>query len=187
MSAFVEKLLSALKAGLLSPNPLLSNPSELVSQLALLDPNYWLNNLTLDYGEGELKSLCRQFCLMYIEILKHFLIIRMMELSEKNFVITKALKVLPWQTRQYAKKSYKIPEVSVHWHCIFYVENSPKYPETLISEEDISQFVDQFIFGELPDESTVKELHGIVTLVIKFNLPLYAITVFHRNVQKGFL
>ncbi|VDI65734.1 Hypothetical predicted protein [Mytilus galloprovincialis] len=52
---------------------------------------------------------------------------------------------------------------SPHTHCLFWVENAPKFGEDDI--DDIITFIDKYITCEIPDEKEDKELHDIVMAV----------------------
>ncbi|XP_063436532.1 uncharacterized protein LOC134717961 [Mytilus trossulus] len=52
---------------------------------------------------------------------------------------------------------------SPHTHCLFWVENAPKFGEDDI--DDVITFIDKYITCEIPDEQKDKELHDIVMAV----------------------
>ncbi|XP_071169456.1 uncharacterized protein [Mytilus edulis] len=52
---------------------------------------------------------------------------------------------------------------SPHTHCLFWVENAPKFGEDDIDE--IITFIDKYITCEIPDEKEDKELHDIIMAV----------------------
>jgi hypothetical protein len=45
-----------------------SNYTTLVAQLAVLDPNYWPNEMHTNYGEDEVRKLCSRFTLPYADM-----------------------------------------------------------------------------------------------------------------------
>ncbi|XP_063426085.1 uncharacterized protein LOC134709887 [Mytilus trossulus] len=49
---------------------------------------------------------------------------------------------------------------SPHTHCLFWVENAPKYGED--DNEEVMSFIDKYVTCEIPDENVDKELHDIV-------------------------
>ncbi|VDI67925.1 Hypothetical predicted protein [Mytilus galloprovincialis] len=49
---------------------------------------------------------------------------------------------------------------SPHTHCLFWVENAPKYGED--DNEEVMSFIDKYVTCEIPDEKVDKELHDIV-------------------------
>ncbi|VDI56034.1 Hypothetical predicted protein [Mytilus galloprovincialis] len=52
---------------------------------------------------------------------------------------------------------------SPHTHCLFWVENAPKFGE--VENDEIITFIDKYISCEIPDEKEDKELHDIVMAV----------------------
>ncbi|XP_071169752.1 uncharacterized protein [Mytilus edulis] len=52
---------------------------------------------------------------------------------------------------------------SPHTHCLFWVENAPKYGED--DNEEVMSFIDKYVTCEIPDEKVDKELHDIVMAV----------------------
>ncbi|XP_071131126.1 reticulocyte-binding protein homolog 2a-like [Mytilus edulis] len=52
---------------------------------------------------------------------------------------------------------------SPHTHCLFWVENAPKFGEDDI--DDVITFIDKYITCEIPNEKKDKELHEIVMAV----------------------
>ncbi|VDI19187.1 Hypothetical predicted protein [Mytilus galloprovincialis] len=52
---------------------------------------------------------------------------------------------------------------SPHTHCLFWVENAPKFDED--ENEEVISFIDKYITCEIPDEKEDKELHDIVMAV----------------------
>ncbi|XP_071172145.1 uncharacterized protein [Mytilus edulis] len=52
---------------------------------------------------------------------------------------------------------------SPHTHCLFWVENAPKYGED--NNEEVMSFIDKYVTCEIPDEKVDKELHDIVMAV----------------------
>lgn len=52
---------------------------------------------------------------------------------------------------------------SPHTHCLFWIENAPKFREN--PETDVVEFIDKYITCEIPDKHEDQELHDIVMAV----------------------
>lgn len=52
---------------------------------------------------------------------------------------------------------------SPHTHCIFWIEDAPKFEEN--SDEEVVEFIDRYVTCEIPDQTEDRELHDIVMAV----------------------
>lgn len=52
---------------------------------------------------------------------------------------------------------------SPHTHCLFWIENAPKFREN--PETDVVEFIDKYISCEIPDKHEDQEPHDIVMAV----------------------